>query len=418
MATVIRPGTETGLQPERAGYATAPAPRRAPVRGVAAEAPAGERPEVEGGAYLEVRNLSKYFGSFCALDDVSLKIGRGEFVVILGPSGCGKTTLLRIIAGLEEQNCGQVLLAGEDISALPTAKRNCGIVFQSYALFPNLTAAQNISYGIRTKGMTRAQVAERVDELLDLVGLHDFTRKYPAQMSGGQQQRVALARALASQPRLLLLDEPLSALDARVRVRLRTEIRELQQRLGITTVMVTHDQEEALTMAGRVVVMNDARLRQYDRPQEIYHNPRDIFVAGFIGAMNFLDGWRVSEHGKAARGSLSLAFAGGSQHFLRGETLTLSFRPEDVQIVPPGGEMFNVLPAVVTGIEFRGAVYRLALRIDGGSGGQPPLEIITDMQAQRLERLGLHIDKGLIVHIPPERVLAFRGGAAKDAGSC
>ena len=418
MSTVIKPAAQTGAHTGRSGYATAPIPRRTEVHGITAESPTAAQTGREDGAYLEVRHLSKYFGSFCALEDVSLKIGHGEFVVILGPSGCGKTTLLRVIAGLEEQNCGQVLLAGEDISALPTAKRNCGIVFQSYALFPNLTAAQNISYGIHTKGMTRAQVAGRVDELLDLVGLHDFTRKYPAQMSGGQQQRVALARALASQPRLLLLDEPLSALDARVRVRLRGEIRELQQRLGITTVMVTHDQEEALTMAGRVVVMNDARLRQYDRPQEIYHNPRDIFVAGFIGAMNFLDGWRVSEHGKAARGSLSLAFAGGLQHFPKDETLTLSFRPEDVQIVPPGGEMFNVLSAVVTGIEFRGAVYRRALRIDGGSGGQPPLEIITDMQAQRLERLGVQMNKGLIVHIPPERVMAFRGGAKTEAGSC
>ena len=206
--------------------------------------------------FLRIEGLSKRFGTFTALKDIDLEVRRGEFVCFLGPSGCGKTTLLRAIAGLDRQDEGKVILAGRDVSDAPPAERDFGIVFQSYALFPNLTVGRNVAYGLVNRRRSSAEIKRRVDELLALVGLADQEHKYPVQLSGGQQQRVALARALATSPGLLLLDEPLSALDAKVRVRLRDEIRALQRRLGVTTIMVTHDQEEALAMADRIVVMN------------------------------------------------------------------------------------------------------------------------------------------------------------------
>jgi iron(III) transport system ATP-binding protein len=240
--------------------------------------------------YLQIRHISKAFGKVAALDDVSLDVRAGEFLFLLGPSGCGKTTLLRIIAGLEEPSAGQVLQAGADVTGLPPSRRDFGIVFQSYALFPNLTVAQNIAYGLESRRLPRSEVTARVAEMLALVGLTGYETRYPAQLSGGQQQRVALARALAISPGLLLLDEPLSALDARVRGRLRLEVAALQRRLGVTTIMVTHDQEEALTMADRVVVMERGRIVQAGAPREVYRTPATPFVADFVGLMNFLPG--------------------------------------------------------------------------------------------------------------------------------
>ena len=210
--------------------------------------------------YLRLAGIRKEFGAFTALSHIDLDIAKGEFVCFLGPSGCGKTTLLRIIAGLEVQTAGRIELAGRDISRLPPAKRDYGIVFQSYALFPNLSVFDNVAYGLVNRKQPRSAIAPRVHELLKLVGLPDSGAKFPSQLSGGQQQRIALARALATSPGLLLLDEPLSALDALERVRLRQEIRALQQRLGVTTIMVTHDQEEALAMADRIVVMNQGAI--------------------------------------------------------------------------------------------------------------------------------------------------------------
>ena len=233
-------------------------------------------------SYLEVRNLQKRFGDITALGDISLDVAEGEFVCFLGPSGCGKTTLLRAIAGLDPQTAGTIQQKGLDVSRLPPAERDFGIVFQSYALFPNLTVADNVGYGLVSRHQGRAAIAKRVAELLALVGLPDAAARYPAQLSGGQQQRVALARALATSPGLLLLDEPLSALDARVRLRLRHEIKALQRRLGVTTIMVTHDQEEALTMADRIVVMNAGAIEQVDTPAKIAQQPKTPFVAEFI----------------------------------------------------------------------------------------------------------------------------------------
>ena len=242
----------------------------------------------QAGCALAIRGVHKRFEHFVALQNIELEVREGEMLCLLGPSGCGKTTLLRIIAGLETQTRGQILQNGRDVSWLPPVKRDYGIVFQSYALFPNLSVADNVAYGLVTRRKPKAEIAARVDELLKLVGLPGAAGKYPAQLSGGQQQRIALARALATSPRLLLLDEPLSALDALERIRLRGEIRRLQQQLGVTTIMVTHDQEEALSMADRVVVMNHGVIEQIGTPTDIYERPASPFVADFVGKANVL----------------------------------------------------------------------------------------------------------------------------------
>ncbi len=239
---------------------------------------------------LEIAAITKKFGDFTALDNISFTIDEGEFVCFLGPSGCGKTTLLRCIAGLEMQTSGRIIQRGRDISDLPPGKRDFGIVFQSYALFPNLTVEKNIAYGLTTRRMERERIRARVAELLDMVGLAGSEKKYPAALSGGQQQRVALARALATSPGLLLLDEPLSALDAKVRIHLRHRIKQLQRDLGVTTIMVTHDQEEALSLADRIVVMNHGLIEQIGTPVEIYRQPASPYIADFVGTMNFLTG--------------------------------------------------------------------------------------------------------------------------------
>src|SRR5690349_6435110 len=254
---------------------------------------------------LKVRNLDKFFGRFQALKNISLDVGAGEFVCFLGPSGCGKTTLLRAIAGLDMQDKGTIEQGGRDISRLPPAQRDFGIVFQSYALFPNLTVVQNIGYGLVSAGLDEKRIAARVSELVELVGLGGQEAKYPAQLSGGQQQRVALARAIALSPGLLLLDEPLSALDARVRIHLREELKALQRRIGVTTIMVTHDQEEALAIADRIVVMNHGIIEQVGTPLEIYRDPATPFVADFVGHMNFLPG-KLSGAGHIQIGPVAL----------------------------------------------------------------------------------------------------------------
>ena len=249
---------------------------------------------------LSIQHVKKVFDTQTALKDVSLEIEKGELVSILGPSGCGKTTLLRIIAGLETPTEGKILINGKDCTDLPPAKRNFGIVFQSYALFPHMTVEQNILFGLNEqKHLSKKERKERCKEVLHMVDLYEHRKKYPPQLSGGQQQRTALARAISLKPEYLLLDEPLSALDAKVRVKLRSEICRIQRQLGITTIMVTHDQEEALTMADRIVVMNNAVVEQTGTPQEIYYHPRTAFVANFIGTMNLYIG--LTEHMECGR---------------------------------------------------------------------------------------------------------------------
>ena len=238
--------------------------------------------------FLSVHNISKFFGSFQALKDVSFDVDESEFVCILGPSGCGKTTLLRVIAGLETQSDGTISQNNKDISLLPPDQRDFGIVFQSYALFPNLSVKNNIAFGLKTRKQNKETINQRVNELLELVELSDHINKFSAQLSGGEQQRVALARALAPSPGLLLLDEPLSALDAKVRQYLRLEIKNLQKKLGVTTIMVTHDQEEALAISDKVIVMNNAVIAQEGRPKDLYNNPKTTFGANFIGDSNIV----------------------------------------------------------------------------------------------------------------------------------
>ena len=277
-------------------------------------------------SHLEIKQVSKKYGRLQALADVSLQIEKGEFVCVLGPSGCGKSTLLRVLAGLENIEAGSILIGGRDVTTEPPAKRNFGIVFQSYALFPNMNVRQNIAYGLANKKMAKAEIEAKTDEVLELVSLSAHDRKYPQELSGGQQQRVALARAIVMEPEFLLLDEPLSALDAKVRMRLRREIKGLQQKLGITTIMVTHDQEEALSMADKIVVMNQAVIEQIGTPEEVYENPATGFVADFIGTVNIID----------------------EQYAIRPENISLS-RSSDS------------LAGRITDIEYRGSFYRLTI---------------------------------------------------------
>jgi len=239
--------------------------------------------------YLNVQNLTKTYGAFTALDKISIGVQSHEFVCLLGPSGCGKTTLLRIIAGLTDADSGTIHLEGQSLSGLPARQRGFGIVFQSYSLFPNMTVAENIGYGLKIRAIAKNKIAARVDELLTTIKLPDVADRYPWQLSGGQQQRIALARAIAVDPRLLLLDEPLSALDAKVRAQLRTEIRDIQRTLDIPTLMVTHDQEEALSLADRIICMDHGVVEQCGTPQELYLRPATRFVADFMGTSNLIE---------------------------------------------------------------------------------------------------------------------------------
>lgn len=305
--------------------------------------------------YLKIHQLNKSFEQFTALEDVSINIQKGEFVCFLGPSGCGKTTLLRCIAGLETQSSGTILQDNRLISRLPTSKRDFGIVFQSYALFPNLSCFENIAYGLKNQRWSKYAVSTRVEELLELIGLSSHAKKYPSQLSGGEQQRVALARALATSPSLLLLDEPLSALDAKVRVYLRQELKNLHRRLGLTTIMVTHDQEEALSIADRIFVMKDGRIMQSGSPEEIYANPDNPFVANFIGMTNFLEG--------VVKGSMQLDVMGkiiavDCKSFNEGEKVKVAIRPEAIEFTQSSKNEDGFSGNVVE-IEFLGSFRRI-----------------------------------------------------------
>ena len=276
-------------------------------------------------ARLEIDRVSKRYGEVDAVRDVTLDVADGEFVVLLGPSGCGKTTTLRVVAGFAEPTSGAVRLGERDITALPPWKRNAGLVFQSYALFPHLTVAQNVAFGLEMRKIEASETSSRVAEALRLVRLEHLGERLPRQLSGGQQQRVALARALVFRPDVLLLDEPLSNLDAKLRQEVRVEIRELQRKLGLTTVMVTHDQEEALTMADRLVVMNDGAVRQVGTQQDLYERPTDRFVAGFVGRSTFIEGEIEAPGRFRSAGGLTLACSGSAAG-----PATLALRPERI----------------------------------------------------------------------------------------
>ena len=363
--------------------------------------PASGAKSASSAPFLRVSNLTKRFGGFTALKDVSLEVKKSEFVCFLGPSGCGKTTLLRAIAGLDPQDEGKIEIAGRDVSLLPPAARDFGIVFQSYALFPNLTVADNVGYGLVNQRRPKAEVADRVRNLLALVGLPDQTSKYPVQLSGGQQQRVALARALATSPGLLLLDEPLSALDARVRVWLREEIKSLQRRLGVTTIMVTHDQEEALSMADRIVVMNQGVIEQVGTPSDIYRKPSTAFVADFVGAMTFLDAEIVSAQ-RVKLGSAEITCA-DNRGFPHGTPVRIGLRPEEILVRNIDRLTPNKLTTNVALLDFLGPFCRAHLELEVAPGRS----LIADFSVNLMRDLKIAQGQTLTIALPPESLRVF-----------
>jgi putative spermidine/putrescine transport system ATP-binding protein len=316
--------------------------------------------------YLELEGIDKSFGEIAAVRDFNLGVEKGEFISLLGPSGCGKTTTLRMIAGFEMPDHGQVRLAGQEITSVPPHQRGMGMVFQAYALFPNMTAWGNVAFGLRVSKREQGFIEDRTQELLELVGLGDAGNKYPGELSGGQQQRVALARALAIEPKVLLLDEPLSALDAVVRVSLRQEIRRIQTQLGITTVYVTHDQEEALSISDRVVVMRQAEIEQIGTPIDIYTSPRTHFVATFIGTTTQFKGvLEDRSSGRVRFGDQTLIVGSdlGSE-FQDGDRVIVFIRPEAIEVSRPGEpvEAENQLTATLQAVTLLGPVIRLSLQ--------------------------------------------------------
>jgi putative spermidine/putrescine transport system ATP-binding protein len=342
-----------------ANEATAPAGTTTAAAAAAGSTDVAGLPELggRGGTSVSLRGLTRVFGATRALDEMSLDIAPGELVALLGPSGCGKTTALRIVAGFEFADAGEVLIDGRDVSAVPANRRDMGMVFQSYSLFPNMSALDNVAFGLRMRRVGGSARGKRAAELLDMVGLSPQAKQFPHQLSGGQQQRVALARALAIEPRVLLLDEPLSALDAKVRLQLREQIRALQQRLGTTTLFVTHDQEEALSMSDRVGVMRSGKLEQVATPDELYSRPATAFVAEFVGTMNRLPA-------ELGSGAASVTVLGTTVPVQPGgpasDPVDALIRPENLTVT-----LASDGDGIVTVRTFLGAITRVAVRLSG-----------------------------------------------------
>jgi putative spermidine/putrescine transport system ATP-binding protein len=326
--------------------------------------------------FLKIENLVKAFAGNQVVKNVSLSFDKGEFISLLGPSGCGKTTILRMIAGFEKPTSGSILVEGKDISPLPPNQRKIGMVFQAYALFPNMNVEDNVGFGLKIAGVAADERKARVEEMLKLIGLPGYGKRFPFELSGGQQQRVALARALAPKPRMLLLDEPLSALDAKIRVSLRQEIRAIQRDLGITTIFVTHDQEEALSISDRIVVLSAGNVEQFGAPFEIYNQPATKFVATFVGQLNSL----TAKVTNPANGSISI---GGQQAVIpnlpasakAGDSITLTMRPEAVSLAN-GHTRDILLDGTVASVNFLGSVIRL--KVDLGEGNSIELDTFND----------------------------------------
>ena len=345
---------------------------------------------------LVLENISKHFGSLVAVQDVNLVIEPGEFICFLGPSGCGKTTLLRIITGFEQQTAGDIIYDGNVINDVIPQKRDFGIVFQSYALFPNMTVHQNVAFGLKMRRMPKNMIDERVSEILQLLGLAAWEHHYPSQLSGGQQQRVALGRAIAIKPKVLLLDEPLSALDAKIRIRLRVVIKKLQEELGVTMIYVTHDQEEALALADRVVIMRDGEIRQIGSPWEIYKKPKTSFIAEFVGTSNFITGKK--KNGKVQFGRLELAVSNIND--TSSDTIYLAIRPENIErvdeAVPPGTYLpSNVIEVEAEVINFLGAIVRVAFILEKE-------EMFVDIPEKEFEKINLKRKGKLKLYFPPD----------------
>jgi putative spermidine/putrescine transport system ATP-binding protein len=329
------------------------------------------------GGFLSLEGVRKEFDGVVAVDTFDLEVEPGEFVSFLGPSGCGKTTTLRMVAGFEEPTAGTIRLAGKDVTYAKPNERNIGMVFQSYALFPNMTVSENIAFGLRIRKEDTTARKERVDELLELIHLPDKGKAYPNELSGGQQQRVALARALAIRPQLLLLDEPLSALDAKIRDELRSEIRRIQRQLNITTVYVTHDQEEALALSDRIVVMSRGLMEQVGEPFEIYNNPATGFVASFVGQLNRLPVTVVDPAGGRLRAGHTEVRTTSLVEAARDTDISLMMRPEELTL---DDSEENVLEGTVESVTFLGSIVRVQVAVDGG-------RLVADLFNERLMHL-------------------------------
>jgi putative spermidine/putrescine transport system ATP-binding protein len=318
-------------------------------------------------SFLDISNLQKSFGPNQVVKHFDLKVSKGEFITLLGPSGCGKTTVLRMVAGFESPTAGAISMDGKDVTSLAPNQRNVGMVFQAYALFPNMTVSGNVAFGLKVAGQSTQAINARVDEMLRVIKLPQHGDRYPYQLSGGQQQRVALARALAIKPQVLLLDEPLSALDAKIRLSLREEIRSLQRSLGITTIFVTHDQEEALSMSDRIVVMNEGRVEQIGSPFEIYNFPRTRFVASFVGTLNILKGKVLDgSSGRIAIDDQQVTAGRGMGGMQTGEVRSVALRPEAVTL-NGAADKRNSLRGTIEEVSFLGAVIRVRVRFKENS---------------------------------------------------
>jgi putative spermidine/putrescine transport system ATP-binding protein len=354
---------------------------------------------------IRLENLSKQFGNVTAVDNVQLTVKEGEFITLLGPSGCGKTTLLRLIAGFEYPSSGNIRFDEVIVNDVPVEKRNFGMVFQSYALFPNMNVEKNIAFGLKIAGFTAAQIRERVKEVLSLVKLDGYEKRVPKQLSGGQMQRIALVRAIAPRPKILLLDEPLSALDAKIRVHLRTEIKRIQKKLSITTVYVTHDQEEALAISDRVVVMNRGRIQQIGTPVEIYNSPVNTFVANFVGSSNLIK-VKVKNRKCLTQGGLELT-ASDLENLQENEEAMLSIRPEFIDIIDQkAGEMENTLSGVIKEIEYLGSVTRVKAQCSSEL-------LMIDLKG---EQIGLMPENHRItIQISPQKIKLLRIDSTLDA---
>jgi putative spermidine/putrescine transport system ATP-binding protein len=354
------------------------------------------------GTSVLLQDLSRYFGATRALDGLSIELAPGELVALLGPSGCGKTTALRIVAGFETATSGSVLIDGKDISSVPASRRDMGMVFQSYSLFPNMSALDNVGFGLRMRKMGTNERRTKAAALLEMVGLGPQAKQYPHQLSGGQQQRVALARALAIEPRVLLLDEPLSALDAKVRLQLREQIRTLQQQLGTTTLFVTHDQEEALSMADRVGVMRQGKLEQIAAPDELYANPATAFVAEFVGVMNRIPGQLQAGGTVTALGSTAPVKAGSPD--LSDPAVDVLVRPEGLRL-----EVVEHGNGIVTTRTFLGSVTRVGVLLDG--------DVAVQVDKASTEAAALAPGTSVSVTFPPEAVhVAQRADGSSPGG--
>ncbi|MGQ9615422.1 MAG: ABC transporter ATP-binding protein [Spirochaetota bacterium] len=357
---------------------------------------------------LILENLTKIFGKITAVKNLNLEVKEGEFVCFLGPSGCGKTTTLRMIAGFETPTAGTIRYSGKVINDIIPQKRNFGIVFQSYALFPHMTVGENVGFGLKMRKTPRPQIEKRVDELLELVGLSDQKNKYPAELSGGQQQRVALVRSLATYPEILLLDEPLSALDAKIRVNLRAEIKKVQNELGITMIYVTHDQEEALSISDRVIVMNHGYIEQVDKPIEVYKNPKSKFVADFVGTSNFFEGKLRGNMIVNEETGLNFTISDDKLSYLKldQKPVTVSIRPEKIKIFRSLDKTYdiphpvNLKDGTIEVVTFLGVIVRSLINLASK-------HVIVDITESEFEKNFLKMGDKVKLYFPADDFLIF-----------